>query len=128
MLKRMLYFCAIVAYLLCLGALTGCNSEKKSLVFVQDGTPCKVATNQQTNVHVIDKDGKDHVEKRDIGGMIVVSQPTYDSLRKSYLDKSTASSPAQSTSTLPTPASTAPATAPPPKAGPALQPIGSILQ
>ncbi len=80
-----------------LAGLCGCAGShiEQNTVFIESGATARVATDKPMPVTVKDAAGKDHVENRNIGGMIVMPKSVYDEVRRGYLAASTRPDPAQ---------------------------------
>ena len=74
----------------CMILLAGCGGShtEQNTCFVEAGTTARVCSDCKQKVCVKDTAGKDHVEKRNIGGMIVMPKTNYDELRRGYLSAS----------------------------------------
>jgi len=101
---RRTFHALLTVCLLVLLASCGGSKTEQNTVFVEAGSVARVATDKPQPVAVKDSTGKDHVENRNIGGMIVMPKTNYDELRRGYLSASVKADPS---AVAPTPKPTA---------------------
>lgn len=83
------FICAMVLVNL-VGCAFGGGKEVNTVIFVEPGGVCKIATDEKIEVWVTtkDKDGKDKevVVKKNLAGNICMPKSVYESLRQSFID------------------------------------------